>query len=163
MVNGVTIKVTQTLGEALRRMEKEEEVNFLWADALCINQDSEAEKIHQVRAMGDIYSRAEAVMAWLGPEAESSDAVMDDIGRVGPMVKGWLLNISIPGDQADEVVAAMNVGPHKLFKTLVKFIPFIFDPDYGGQDAALELHRVAEQMPSSGWSAFLMRSFWRRS
>jgi hypothetical protein len=48
MVNGVTIKVTQTLGEALRRMEKEEEVNFLWADALCINQDSEAEKVHQV-------------------------------------------------------------------------------------------------------------------
>jgi hypothetical protein len=46
-------------------------------------------------------------------------------------------------------LAAMNVGPHKLFKTLVKFISFIFDPDYGGQDAALELHRVAEQMPSN--------------
>jgi len=37
-------------------------------DALCINQEDDAEKSHQVAMMGEIYRKAETVLAWLGPD-----------------------------------------------------------------------------------------------
>ena len=42
---------------------------YLWIDALCIDQFSEAEKNHQVSMMGEIYDRAGLVLTWLGPVA----------------------------------------------------------------------------------------------
>lgn len=38
----------------------------IWIDALCINQDDSAEKNHQVTHMGELYSGARCVYAWLG-------------------------------------------------------------------------------------------------
>ena len=37
-----------------------------WIDALCIEQCNMAERNHQVAQMGEIYSKAEVVVAWLG-------------------------------------------------------------------------------------------------
>ena len=37
-----------------------------WIDALCIDQSNPSERIHQVAHMGNIYSKASAVHAWLG-------------------------------------------------------------------------------------------------
>jgi hypothetical protein len=42
----------------------------IWIDALCINQDDSAEKNHQVSQMGEIYSGARCVHAWLGRPSE---------------------------------------------------------------------------------------------
>lgn len=39
---------------------------FIWADAICINQDNIAERNEQVRMMGHIYAGATVVSAWLG-------------------------------------------------------------------------------------------------
>ena len=39
-------------------------------DALCINQDSVTERNHQVQQMGDIYSDATLVHAWLGDDLQ---------------------------------------------------------------------------------------------
>jgi len=41
----------------------------LWIDAMCINQDDLAERSSQVELMGDIYSRANKVIVWLGLHA----------------------------------------------------------------------------------------------
>lgn len=40
----------------------------LWADAICIDQASTPEKNYQVRMMGEIYSNASDVIAWLGDD-----------------------------------------------------------------------------------------------
>lgn len=37
----------------------------LWLDSICINQDGNVEKSHQVARMGQIYSRARQVFVWL--------------------------------------------------------------------------------------------------
>jgi hypothetical protein len=42
--------------------------SYLWVDALCIKQDSTVERNHQVARMGQIYSNATSVIAWLGSE-----------------------------------------------------------------------------------------------
>jgi Heterokaryon incompatibility protein (HET) len=41
-------------------------VEFIWIDALCINQNDLAERGQQVRLMTEIYQRALGVYAWLG-------------------------------------------------------------------------------------------------
>jgi hypothetical protein len=39
---------------------------FIWADAICINQEDDAERSKQVVMMGEIYSQAKTVIVWLG-------------------------------------------------------------------------------------------------
>ena len=47
---------------------QQEGIQYLWVDALCINQADEYEKAAQIKQMGQIYSMAEKVIAWLGLE-----------------------------------------------------------------------------------------------
>ena len=44
-------------------------------DALCIHQEDEKVRNHQVSFMGDIYKQAEVVLAWLG---DPSDPACDN-------------------------------------------------------------------------------------
>jgi hypothetical protein len=46
---------------------------FLWADAICINQEDEEEKARQISRMGDIYRLANRVYAWLGENEKDED------------------------------------------------------------------------------------------
>jgi hypothetical protein len=42
---------------------------WLWIDAICIDQQNNVEKAHQVSIMGRIFSQASAVVVWLGPSS----------------------------------------------------------------------------------------------
>ena len=68
IVNGRKMEVTTNLEDALRQLRCNNTPNpkILWADAVCINQDDKEERGHQVKFMGDIYSKASTVHAWLG-------------------------------------------------------------------------------------------------
>jgi len=55
----------------------------LWIDQICINQDNEAEKTAQVKLMGEIYTRAKQVIAWLGPADGTSDSFMELLANFG--------------------------------------------------------------------------------
>jgi hypothetical protein len=44
----------------------EQLVSSLWIDALCIDQKDTTERNHQVQQMGEIFSKAEFVIAWMG-------------------------------------------------------------------------------------------------
>ena len=41
--------------------------NLIWVDTVCINQSDVEERNHQIRLMGQIYTRASMVISWLGP------------------------------------------------------------------------------------------------
>jgi hypothetical protein len=68
--NGKAIRITNTLYAALQQMREKGYTGNIWADAICINQRNMQEKMEQVRMMGDIYKRAEAVFIWLGEGKE---------------------------------------------------------------------------------------------
>jgi hypothetical protein len=81
-VNGVEQLITSSLANALEYVpyhwknaftEREPKSCRLWADALCINQDDELEKGHQVQLMKFIYPAAEIVFSCLDIEAPQSD------------------------------------------------------------------------------------------
>ena len=61
--------VRSNLTNLLRHLRHRLHDRWLWIDALCIDQSSDDERIHQVKLMGKIYSRSNMVVAWI----ESSD------------------------------------------------------------------------------------------
>jgi hypothetical protein len=61
--------------------------DWLWIDAICINQENSTEQSHQVRLMAGIYGKASRALIWLGPAYENSDAIMRALAR--PMADGW--------------------------------------------------------------------------
>jgi hypothetical protein len=66
--NGHMTFITRNLYNALQQIWKVTPKQVLWADALCINQDADEEKSHQVSMMGDIYKTATTVLIWLGDD-----------------------------------------------------------------------------------------------
>lgn len=50
-----------------------ENTTWIWIDALCIDQQNNSERNHQVRVMGKIYEMAVEVLVWLGCSADNSD------------------------------------------------------------------------------------------
>ncbi|KAH7370669.1 heterokaryon incompatibility protein-domain-containing protein [Rhexocercosporidium sp. MPI-PUGE-AT-0058] len=83
---------------------------FLWADAICINQDDPLEKNEQVKIMSDIYRQADSVFAWLGPPSEDSDLAIQELSAMsdtfweggaadareleGPMSRIWAKHVA---------------------------------------------------------------------
>lgn len=68
------IRISSTLEGALKRIRWANEPRYVWVDSVCINQEDEAEKGHQVGLMCDIYKRATSVLVWLG-SAELHQAI----------------------------------------------------------------------------------------
>ena len=64
-------RVSKNLWDVLPRIAGDHP-GFWWIDALCINQDDDAEKDKQVALMRDIYKRAKQVIVWLGVHDEDS-------------------------------------------------------------------------------------------
>ncbi|KAK0613702.1 heterokaryon incompatibility protein-domain-containing protein, partial [Immersiella caudata] len=64
-LNGSRLHIRRNLENALRHLRLPDEPRFLWIDALCINQTDIGERSHQVQLMGEIYSQATTVRAWI--------------------------------------------------------------------------------------------------
>ncbi|KAF4466089.1 heterokaryon incompatibility [Fusarium albosuccineum] len=86
IVNGQRSTITANLEIALRRLSSwfqenhfvdEDGTVSMWIDSICINQDDVTEKSSQVSKMGDIFSRATRVIAWLGEASDDSDAAVE--------------------------------------------------------------------------------------
>lgn len=80
--NGFECPIGSNLYAALIRFRLADVPRALWVDQLCINQIEGPEKAQQLLIMGDIYSRAERVLAWLGPAHDDSDKAMDILPKL---------------------------------------------------------------------------------
>jgi hypothetical protein len=78
------VLVTANLNRALRRLRHPVIVRSLWADAVCINQNSNEEKAYQIPLMTTIYRQAKMVVAWVdgGPEEEHGMQLLDSLSRL---------------------------------------------------------------------------------
>ncbi|KAK4631300.1 hypothetical protein CLAFUW4_02406 [Fulvia fulva] len=69
--------VTRNLFEALCRLRQPKDWTRLWVDAVCIDQDDDTERTHQVANMALIYKTSISVIVWLGEgETAEDDAVV---------------------------------------------------------------------------------------
>jgi len=79
------LKITANLHSALKHLRHVTEIRVLWADAICINQADDAERSKQVRIMGNIYSKADRTVVWLG---EGFDGDKDAFALVSKFAQG---------------------------------------------------------------------------
>ncbi len=82
-----TISVTQNLATALPYLRKRDKPRVLWIDAICVNQQDIAERGHQVKRMAAVYSMANQVIIWLGPESQNSTLALRAIHDLGSQVR----------------------------------------------------------------------------
>lgn len=67
---------TSQLGHLLEPGARDQAQPWFWIDAICIDQFNVAERNHQVRRMGSIYSQAESVLIWLGEEKALNESLI---------------------------------------------------------------------------------------
>jgi hypothetical protein len=72
-ISDSTISATRNLHSVLDGLSASHFDHLLWIDALCINQNDPKERASQVALMGDIYSQAEYVLAFLSPDGQRFD------------------------------------------------------------------------------------------
>lgn len=65
-VEGKRIAITPNCSNAVRNLRRESSPRTFWIDAVCINQADKQEKGMQVRMMGDIYSKSDRTVVYLG-------------------------------------------------------------------------------------------------
>jgi hypothetical protein len=108
LLNGYEFPVTQSLWGALHRLRSESFAIIVWADAICINQQSPTERSIQVRKMTSIYSNAYDVAIWLGPEADGSNSALDLMNDIlKSQTSGGAINGIIASPARTEQFSAM--------------------------------------------------------
>jgi hypothetical protein len=80
----------------------------VWVDQICINQQDDIEKSHQVQQMRQIYSEAETVIAWLGATADGSDMLLEHLERMGQFI--WACEHQRVFSQHQSEVALETIG-----------------------------------------------------
>jgi len=116
--------------------------------------------------MKNIYSEAVAVLAWLGPEADSSGEVMDEIAKAGSILVSQLSITPYPEGVEARMTAAMEAGWHKLVLLMLGWIDFLTDPNRTGRQQPptfweeLGWEKPERRLPLEAWAAFWSRPYW---
>ncbi|KAK4442449.1 heterokaryon incompatibility protein-domain-containing protein [Podospora aff. communis PSN243] len=88
--DGVVIPVQPNLHDALRSLVTRNDfslTDFIWIDAICINQADLDERAAQVQLMGDVYSQANSVIAWVGQEDGTTADAISVVRRIASIVQ----------------------------------------------------------------------------
>ncbi len=81
--DGGVIHIPSNLHAGLLQLRHETEPVFLWADSLCIDQNTVEERNHQVNNMRKIFCNANKVMVWLGRDQEKcAEKAMDAMKEI---------------------------------------------------------------------------------
>ncbi|PMD19501.1 hypothetical protein NA56DRAFT_647209 [Hyaloscypha hepaticicola] len=105
-------KVTTNLKSALQHLRTPTKPRVIWVEAICINQQDDAERGHQVRKMDQIYRNCSQVCIWLGDAEEDSDLAMELINSI-----------------TESCLAPMRDNPHKEITFDSTFVP-VFEQFY---------------------------------
>ncbi|KAI0548238.1 heterokaryon incompatibility protein-domain-containing protein [Xylaria curta] len=87
LVNEIPTLTRRNLHAALYQLRKRALNDWIWIDAICINQDDDIERSWQVNEMRNIFALADQVYCWLGPAADDSDTLFHTLKRIAREVE----------------------------------------------------------------------------
>ena len=103
--------VTQGLDDALRYLRYTDRPRTMWIDALCINQRDIAERNAQVPRMGEIYTFASRVVAWLGPGSPSTKLALETLEYLGKQMLYTRTKYILQTPEADDPALCFSPAP----------------------------------------------------
>jgi hypothetical protein len=107
-VSDGVLAITENLAAGLRRFRFKDRVRRLWIDAVCIKQDDDKEKGHQVALMATIYRNAECVLVWLGEGSRDAHAGLEYIRELAN--SAWKFGLQYEGPTGSELfVRALEI------------------------------------------------------
>lgn len=152
-LNRRSFRVTSNLDGALRMLRRRNPLGTYSIDAICINQDDEAEKSMEVRRIRHIFMAARGVIVWLGPAADGSDIALIKLADFGAKYKEALQKS--PLDLDEDFYYLNNVAEEVRETTVVGTVRHLFaHTDFSDDDSA--------DIPLTGFKALYRRPWWRR-
>lgn len=82
VVDGRQLPITTSVEDALRQTRMSEQQRTLWVDSICMDQEDNVEKAHQVAMMGRIYARSRRTLICLGLHPQSRQHSRDVVALV---------------------------------------------------------------------------------
>jgi hypothetical protein len=124
-VNGrEKVPVNSNLFDALVSLRLPDATRCIWIDALCLNQNSPAEKSRQVQKMGKIYGLAKTVNVFLGRPSEvgqsSVDTLFEFLTFDGPNSIFEGKNLMADGETFEYFCERSSASPDDVCKGLVE-------------------------------------------
>ncbi|SPJ72129.1 related to heterokaryon incompatibility protein (het-6OR allele) [Fusarium torulosum] len=142
LVNDGQFALRPNLFSALKSLRNFDSPRLIWIDAICINQEDESERNHQVWQMNNIYSNAAVVNVWLGSATASSDAGIGFLEKFFSLLyqnpKGQLpivgstIELLGSGEIRSKTERATSVYPksieayHEFYRSILSLL---YDPD----------------------------------
>lgn len=111
LCNGRRVPVGLNLIEALRFFfaKKLSHFDWLWVDAVCIDQSNLTERGEQVQHMTQLYAYAKEVLVWLGHEDADARCAFEFLEEYVPVVKQIIRSEMAENPTADLVPASKNI------------------------------------------------------
>jgi hypothetical protein len=119
-IDNEAVGITRNLHEALTQLQLPDRERVLWADAVCINQDDDLERTHQVSIMQHIFKRATKVVIYLGPTWVGCEELFEFFQTIG---QDPGLHIVSHQEPCDSVRGFRGITP-ELRKSMGKFFDF---------------------------------------
>ncbi|KAK5679927.1 hypothetical protein LTS10_007875 [Elasticomyces elasticus] len=169
-----TLNVTKNLFRCLQQLREAirdgtQADSYVWADAVCINQNDDLEKLAQIKYMGGIYSGAQEVVAWLGLESDRRGDGSDDAFDAEGNDEGEHLSLLPPpiashsAEDAMQAVAELGAAMRTWSAT---HDPWTELSHYAFKDKRCYEALGFRQFPLRTWYAiaiFLGREWWSRA
>lgn len=166
VLNGRPFLIRKNLHAALVKLRYSGQPRLIWADALCINQEDEVEKNHPVWQMSAIYTRARAVVVWLGEVTEATDRGIKFMRRIHDDLRAEWKNILARLDRSDETLSALLKTPDKASVDAEKIHVFLGSYDEYAQYYRVLLEAILTEPGAAqameGIFELWMRPWWKR-
>ncbi|OTB08136.1 hypothetical protein M426DRAFT_317237 [Hypoxylon sp. CI-4A] len=141
-LNGQLFKITKNLYEALHQFKHEYPSDYMWADAICINQQDADEKSREVPRMVEIYQMCSRTLIWLGPNGPPLKSRIRKLLRKVPLY----MNLRSKARHIDKLFhPTKTTADDVVGRMLDKRLDFWFaltDDDDGDSDDAMILREV---------------------
>jgi hypothetical protein len=112
---GQELQIQENLHAVLTRLQEVGFQDWLWVDAVCINQHSYDEKNHQILLMRYVFSQAHMVLGWLGEAPEGPYESWDVIQRLPAVLEGLKdtegpvpLDLQCPSESIEKMWPILN-------------------------------------------------------